>query len=947
MPRFPLTVFAIILHTAISITLASATQNGVVAGSPQTVWYRSDVDGSLQGYGVYVPRVSPGADGYPAVLHTHGYGWRVSTSFSEWQRQWAHTHGWVLINLNARGPQFYEGIGEVATLEVVRDATARFDLDPDRLYITGASMGGTGAFRHGVRHPYIFAAAVGVDGWTDFRLWHHHWYARKDARASIEEFRRPLLESCSPLYWVERARWGAVKAVVDGRDTTVWPDNGLQLHAALTNLSYDSRGKYDTDITLNYEKGHGGGSDLKAAYQFFKGRHRLRHPENFHCRTYLLKHGRMYYSRIEGFKQFGFPASLIADADGSTITILSENVSRFSLHLLGTPAAGSDEVAVYADGINIYSGPPEGGDNGTIIVEALQDHHGETVGWVPVPDDSSSVCKTADISGPIGEVFTRPFMVVYGTAGSREMTELHRREARDFAHGWNDFMIREGATHGETVRAYPEDVISDAAIRNHGIVLFGTKETSRLLAKAYRKGDIPVTVGEDYVMVADHTGSRTYHGDNFGCFLCYPNPLADNTQYLLVARGQWYTKPDGEKPVGLEYDMEKLPWAYPDYVIFNTNQDQLPHVLNVNNKPAVTCYEAAYFCEAGFFDSHWRPSPATTLDRALQQQNDIRFIHVQEISASGDAVRVKIADAGAKPFAEARVSVSWDDATLSGLTGADGSVTFTAPDGCVAENAHVVGVMGTGAVYDFRADRSRRADAPAADFWISAPQVNSTEQGNTYFAINASVTNRSPATRTVRIAPRTHNTGSLWTPEAEIVQVDPGQTRQVRFRWYPHDIPAGRYLLALRAAVGGSHQPPGAERYLERAVAVEAGVPPTSSFTMDEITADDITTQDVPRIAATVMNQGQAPGEAVMHCSIIPGGKNRGDLEGRTRYLDRQKVRVDGLGNAQLTWKPPAAFEALPAGEYEAVVYSQECPRLTRRASFMVRKPDIRAIRGD
>ncbi|MFP3904132.1 MAG: alpha/beta hydrolase family protein, partial [Armatimonadota bacterium] len=914
MRRFPAALIVIAITTAIPITVAYAISHGVVAGSPQTVWYRSDVDGSLQGYGVYVPRVSAGSGGYPAVFHTHGYGWRVSTSFSEWQRQWARTHGWVLINLNARGPQFYEGIGEVATLEVVRDATARFGLDPDRLYITGSSMGGTGAFRHGVRHPYIFAAAVGVDGWTDYRLWHHHWYAREDARDDIEEFRRPLLASCSPLYWVERARWGAVKAVVDGRDTTVWPDNGLQLHAALANLSYDSRGKYDTDITLNYEKGHGGGHDLKAAYQFFKGRHRLRHPENFHCRTYLLKHGRMYYSRIEGFKQFGLPASLIADVDGPTISILTENVSRFTLHLLGTPAADNDTVEVYADGFNIYSGPPDGGDGGSITVEALDDHHGETIGWAPVPDDTGSLRKTADISGPLGEVFTRPFMVVYGTAGSREMTEMHRREARDFAHGWNDFMIREGATHGDTIRAYPEDVISDAAIQGRGIVLFGTKETSRLLAKAYRKGDIPVTVGEDYVTVAGDPAARTYHGDNFGCFVCYPNPLADNQQYLLVARGQWYTKPGGEKPAGLEYDMEKLPWAYADYVIFNTDQAQLPHVLNVNNKPAVTCYEAGYLCEAGFFDSGWHMDRAVTLDRALKEEYDIRFIHVEEISATGNSVRVQIADGAGKPFADARVSVSWDDATLSGLTGEDGSITFTTPDGCQAENGRVVGVMGTGAVYDFRADRSRRAGAPAADFWLSAPQVNSTEHGETYFAIGASVTNRAPETRIVRIAPRTQNVGSLWAPEAKIVQLEPGQTRQVQFRWYPADIPAGRYLLAIRAAVSGSGQPPGALQYLERVVRVQAGIPRASSLAVDDITADDITTDDLPHITAPVINHGQTAAEVVMHCSIIPGEQERGDLEGRTRYLQRQKVRVDGLGNAQVTWEPPAEFEQLPSG---------------------------------
>jgi hypothetical protein len=117
--------------------------------------------------------------------------------------------------------------------------------------MTGGSMGGTGALRHGLRHPDVFAAVMGVDGWTDFRLWHHHWYAREDYRDLIEEFRRPLLQAASPLYWAERGELGAIGHIVDGGDTVVLPENGLRLWRKLRDFQWDEPGAYDQRIIFN------------------------------------------------------------------------------------------------------------------------------------------------------------------------------------------------------------------------------------------------------------------------------------------------------------------------------------------------------------------------------------------------------------------------------------------------------------------------------------------------------------------------------------------------------------------------------------------------------------------------------------------------------------------------------------------------------------------------
>ena len=127
--------------------------------------YFSAVDGSRQQYGVYFPRANPPSDaGYPLVMHAHGYGWWVGADFSLWQRQWADDHGWILVNVNGRGPNFYDGIGEDDVMRVLEDIGRLVAVDRSRVTMTGGSMGGTGAYRMGVRRPDVFSGAAPVDG---------------------------------------------------------------------------------------------------------------------------------------------------------------------------------------------------------------------------------------------------------------------------------------------------------------------------------------------------------------------------------------------------------------------------------------------------------------------------------------------------------------------------------------------------------------------------------------------------------------------------------------------------------------------------------------------------------------------------------------------------------------------------------------------------------------
>jgi predicted esterase len=61
---------------------------------------------------------------------------------------------------------FYESIAERDVLDVLADASLRLKSDPNRIILSGASMGGIGAFRIGALYPDLWSVAVPIIGYA-------------------------------------------------------------------------------------------------------------------------------------------------------------------------------------------------------------------------------------------------------------------------------------------------------------------------------------------------------------------------------------------------------------------------------------------------------------------------------------------------------------------------------------------------------------------------------------------------------------------------------------------------------------------------------------------------------------------------------------------------------------------------------------------------------------
>lgn len=129
----------------------------------------SDLDGSVQHYAV-VPARAAGDAAAPArppglVLSLHG----ASVEALSQARAYAPKPDLVIVAPTNRRPFGFdwEGWGREDAREVLAEAQRHIAHDPQRLYLTGHSMGGHGTWMIGAQSPGTFAAIAPSAGWRD------------------------------------------------------------------------------------------------------------------------------------------------------------------------------------------------------------------------------------------------------------------------------------------------------------------------------------------------------------------------------------------------------------------------------------------------------------------------------------------------------------------------------------------------------------------------------------------------------------------------------------------------------------------------------------------------------------------------------------------------------------------------------------------------------------
>ena len=135
--------------------------------------YIDDIDNTPQFCRAYLPLNYDSKKKWPLVINLHGYYGANPVYVKWWSIDQRHTdvvdkYPVIDIEPHGRGNTSYNGIGERDVLRCIELAKQFFNVDEDRIYLKGESMGGGGTWNVGTRHPELFAAIAPVYGGWDY-----------------------------------------------------------------------------------------------------------------------------------------------------------------------------------------------------------------------------------------------------------------------------------------------------------------------------------------------------------------------------------------------------------------------------------------------------------------------------------------------------------------------------------------------------------------------------------------------------------------------------------------------------------------------------------------------------------------------------------------------------------------------------------------------------------
>ncbi len=159
-------------------------------------------------YGLYVPNSYSPDKAHGLVVCLHGAGFTGDSYLERWQTRLGD--GYILACPTISMGNWWTRTAEELALATIRAVEARYRIDPDRVFLTGMSNGGIGAYLIGAYHATRFAAVVPM-------------------AAGLDEVLLPFLENFrqTPLY------------IIHGKQDQVMPVRlSRSIDEALTDLGY-------------------------------------------------------------------------------------------------------------------------------------------------------------------------------------------------------------------------------------------------------------------------------------------------------------------------------------------------------------------------------------------------------------------------------------------------------------------------------------------------------------------------------------------------------------------------------------------------------------------------------------------------------------------------------------------------------------------------------------
>jgi predicted esterase len=496
---------------------------------PQVVTFYSDVDDTEQPYGLYIPKNFDENKKYPLVIMLHGAGSNhrlamrrvfgksnapgendveVSRTFPQFRDV-----DYIVASPYARGTMGYQGIAEKDVWDVLADVKKRFNIDEDRTYLTGLSMGGGGTLWVGLTRPDVWAALAPVC---------------PAPPAGTDDLAANGLNL--PFHFFHGDKDQAVPVTVS-RD---WTAKLKGLGASVEYIEYPG---------VNHNSWENAYADA-SIFDWFSKFKRNKFPDRVTFNSKNYKYNKAYWVEFDHLTP-GTLATIDARFNGpNDLSITTASLGGFTLQLGGHPKVNSGQP------FNVTINGQKVKASGAATI-SFREEKGK---WVNTRFETVTNGKKAGAEGPISAAFSSRHVYIYGTAGNPSDEELKkRREMAEQAANWSQYV---NAFIGRAMvfpRVVADKDVRPSDIESANLILFGTKETNTLVDKY--SAQLPMALPSS--------------AQGYG--LLYVVPM--NNRYVVVSSGlPWWTTTKPGQSTFTTLVRQTIP-GFKDFVLFKDGND--------------------------------------------------------------------------------------------------------------------------------------------------------------------------------------------------------------------------------------------------------------------------------------------------------------------------------------------------------------------------------------
>jgi predicted esterase len=486
--------------------------------------YRSGVDGTLQPYGLYVPPSYDAAKAWPLVVGLHGSGsnhllhrrrlFGLGNEPGEGDYEAVRKHlplpevGFLVLTPYGRGESAgYNGIAERDVLRAMDHVQRAYNVDPDRVHLTGLSMGGGGTWHIGLRYPDRFASISPVCGVADLDLmpWTAGWRPLDKELMALTGYSR-IVENASNLqvFVFHGDEDDAVNVVASRKMMEAFEKAGLgNAHyyelPGVTHFSWDFAYR-DAGLFPRI-------AEIR----------RNPFPERVVYSTFSPRYNKAYWLRIDRLDRGFTLARIDGTQKAGVFDVKPENLTAFSILLAPAITPAGRPVEVEVNGKSVFRGVPKGE---VLSFAAEKGSWKRTDPWSGPAQGPPDHAEAGARGGSLAQY--GPHVYVYGTLGDDATTAASKALAEKLA-DW-------GPSVRARWRVLADTEVTPELMSTKDLVLVGTNATNRVLA---------ALVGLPLYQDASGTyvNGRKVAGPAASYRLLYPNPGANRHRVLVYGAG--------------------------------------------------------------------------------------------------------------------------------------------------------------------------------------------------------------------------------------------------------------------------------------------------------------------------------------------------------------------------------------------------------------------------